>query len=1045
MKRILNTFIDKYKSTLMVFLLIFFTGFVSYSNIPKESNPNIEIPYIWVDVYMDGVSPEDANKLIVKPLENEMKNINNVVYVEAEATEGYAYVFVEFEAGTDTKVAMDDVRDAVQIAKAELPNDAEEPVIEEFSSAKNQPVLEFMLSGNVSERILSKISDKLEDEISSIPEVLEVKISGKRNEMIDVTILPEKMNLYNISQSEVLALFRNNDSIIPAGTIEKKRGTFSFKIPGSVDTLEEILTMPVKVEDETTLTFRDIAEIKRTFKTPNSFARINGEKTIGFSISKRTGKNILHTVENVKHVVEEAKKQLPQGIEIKYTFDGSDDVNELITDLENNILSSVILVALVILATLGFRTSLLVGMAIPGAFLMGIIALNFMGISLNMVVLFSLIMSIGMLVDGAIVVSEYADKKMQEGLKKKEAFKEASARMAMPIISSTATTLAAFFPLLYWGGTTGQFMKYLPLTLIVTLTSSIFMALIFIPTLGSKFGKKYKNNEEAYNIQKLKAKEYHKIKGIEGLYYPFLNYSVKNPLTILLSVVLFSTFIMTSYVQSNKGTIFFPEGNADNISLVVKADGDYSIYEKNAMVKEVEDIILNKYSQYADYFYTRTFHSAGSIGRIKLTLKDWQERPTSGDIADKLREEFINYSGIKVEISEQRQGPTSAKELEIEIASNDYEKLKHTVLKIDEEFSKLNYLVDLDNDLPKNGIQWNFEIDREKAARFGTSVSEIGAAIQMMTNGVKISDYRPDDLDSELDIRVRYPEEDRNIQTLETLTINTKFGQVPLSTFVTQTFSPKVTSIFRLNSMQNVYMTANLREGAQLSNHVEEMQKIIEDVVQKDPDIRIFFAGDQEEQDATMSFLMNAFAISVFIMFMILVAQFNSYYQTFVVLSAIIFSTMGVFGLLYLLEEPFGIVMGGIGVISLSGIVINNNIVLIDTFNEKLIKFNNDYYAAIIETGVERLRPVFLTTITTILGLIPMAFKLNIDVMKGTILYDSPSSQFWYQLAYSLIGGMGFAFFITLLVTPALLVVFKTYNVKEKLKKIISKNKAVKV
>ena len=280
------------------------------------------------------------------------------------------------------------------------------------------------------------------------------------------------------------------------------------------------------------------------------------------------------------------------------------------------------------------------------------------------------------------------------------------------------------------------------------------------------------------------------------------------------------------------------------------------------MVKEVEDIILNKYSQYADYFYTRTFHSSGSIGRIKLTLKDWQERPNSGDIADKLREEFINYSGIKVEISEQRQGPTSAKELELEIASNDYEKLKNTVFKIDEEFSKLDYLVDLDNDLPKNGIQWNFEIDREKAARFGTSVSEIGAAIQMMTNGVKISDYRPDDLDSELDIRVRYPEEDRNIQTLETLTINTKFGQVPLSTFVTQTFSPKVTSIFRLNSMQNVYMTANLKEGAQLSNHVEEMQKIIEDVVQKDPDIRVFFAGDQEEQDSTMSFLINAFAIS---------------------------------------------------------------------------------------------------------------------------------------------------------------------------------------
>jgi multidrug efflux pump len=1028
MKNILNTLIEKYKSTLLVFILIFFTGFVSYSNIPKESQPNIEIPYIWVNVYMDGISPEDSEKLIVKPLENEMKKVNNVIYVESEGNEGSAYVFVEFEAGTDTTLAMSNVRDAVNIAKANFPAAAEEPLINEYSSAQNRSALDFMLSGNVSERLLTKIANKLELEIKSIPEVLDVEIAGKRKEMIDVTILPEKMALYNINQGEVFSLFKNNNQIIPAGTMEKNKGSFSFKISGSVDTLEEILHMPVKQTDNVTLTFQDIAEIKRIFKAPTSFARINNKKTIAFSVKKREGQNILNTVEEVKLVISDFQSNLPDSIDIKYTFDGSEDVNELITDLENNILSSVILVALVILGALGFRTSVLVGLAIPGAFLMGIICLYFMGISLNMVVLFSLIMSIGMLVDGAIVVSEYADKKMQEGYDKKEAFKEASSRMSMPIISSTATTLAAFFPLLYWTGTTGQFMKYLPITLIVTLTSSIFMALVFIPTLGSKFGKKYKNTEEANNIKQLKLKNYDKIKGMEGIYFPFLNYSVKHPITVLACVILFSITIATTYLNSNKGTIFFPEGNSDAMSLIIKADGDYSIYEKNEMVKEIEEIVIKKYSKYVDFFYTSISHGE-NIGKIKLTFKDWKERPKSADIADILRKEFKDYSGVKVEMSEQKEGPTSGKDLQLSIGSNSSDKLYNIVKELNSQFKSLNYLIEVTDDYPQNGIQWDFNVDREKATRFGTSLSEIGASIQMITNGVKISEYRPEDIEDELDIRVRYPEKDRNIQTLQTLTINTKFGQVPLSTFVTQTFSPKISSIFRLNGMKDVLIMANMKEGEQLSNHIDELKKIIKDVVQDDPDIRVDFQGDQEESDETMNFLIKAFGISIFIMFMILVAQFNSYYQTFIVLSAIIFSTMGVLGLLYFIEQPFGIVMGGIGLISLSGIVINNNIVLIDTFNEKLKFFKGDYYTAIIETGVERLRPVFLTTITTILGLIPMALKLNIDVMKGTVLYDSPSSQFWYQLAYTLIGGMSFAFFITLLVTPALLVLFKKYNI----------------
>tara|TARA_Y100001960_G_scaffold328546_1_gene417589 strand:+ start:15201 stop:18317 length:3117 start_codon:yes stop_codon:yes gene_type:complete len=1027
MSGIIDFFIDKYKSTLLIFILIFTVGYTSYLNIPKESNPNIEQPYIIVNVSLEGISPQDSEKLLVKPLENELKNVNNVIYYESEGGEGFAWVFVEFAAGTDTNIAMDNVRDAVNTAKRNLPNEAEEPTIEEYSATRSRPVLSLSVSGNVDFSVLNKISNELEENLKTIPEILEVRIRGDRDEVIDITLSATKMASYNIHQSEVLSLFSNNDILVPAGNIENENGTISLKIDGKIDSIEQILETPVKVFDGFILKFKDIATVNRIYKTPTSFARINGENTIGLSITKRQGKNILETVAYSKAVVEEFKKEIPDNVHITYTFDGSKDIVDLLNDLENNIISSVILVFLVILATLGFRSSLLVGFAIPGAFLIGIIILYYLDISMNMVVLFSLIMSIGMLVDGAIVVSEYADKKMLEGLDKKEAFRLAAKRMSMPIISSTGTTLAAFFPLLFWGGTTGQFMVYLPMTLIFTLTASIFMALIFIPTLGSVFGKRRVNEAEIANLNAIENKDYKNLNGLESLYYPLLNYSVKNPKTIILGIILLSVLIISSFVKSNHGTIFFPEGNADNITLFVKAEGDYSIYEKDKMVREIENRLLDKskpFNPHIKYFYVSTISDEYNIGRISLTLHDWKERPQSGEIADMLREEFKDLSGIRVEISEARQGPSSEKEIEMDISSNNFDNLFNGMQELDQELRKLDYIVDLINELPKNGLQWNFNIDREKAALYGTSIAEIGSALQMLTNGVKITEYIPDDIDEDIDVRVRFNESDRNIQTLQTLTVNTSQGLVPLSTFVTLEYKPKIISIFRLNGVESRALSANLKDGVLLSEKMDELNAIVKKIEEKH-NISVYFAGDSEEQDSTSKFLINAFYASVFLMFLILVAQFNSYYQTFVVLSAIVFSTTGVMLLLYLLEQPFGIVMGGIGIISLAGIVINNNIVLIDTFNEKMIKHNNNHIEAVIETCLERFRPVFLTTITTILGLIPMAFKLNIDTLKGVILYDSPSSQFWYQLAYSIIGGMGFAFFITLFMTPALLIVFK--------------------
>tara|TARA_B100000700_G_scaffold71271_1_gene79245 strand:+ start:11248 stop:14349 length:3102 start_codon:yes stop_codon:yes gene_type:complete len=1027
MKTIINFFIEKYKSTILIFLLIFITGLSSYFSIPKESQPNIEIPYIWVDVFLEGVSPEDSEKLIVRPLENELKNLQDLKEIKGEASESFGSVFLEFEAGTDTDAALANVRDAVTIAKAELPPSAEEPVIREFSMADERPVLTITVSGNVDQRSLDKVVNYIDEELSGISEVLNTDISGQRTEMIEITISPEKMQLYNISQSEVLNLFNNNDRLIPAGKLENFTQNIAFKISGAVDTLDEIKNMPIRVIDDQVLLFKDLATINRVYKTPSSFARINTENAIGISVKKRSGANILDTVEKSKNVVEKIKNEIPSSIHIKYTYDGSQEVNDLLEDLENNIISSVFLVFLVIVAALGFRTSVLVGLAIPSAFLMGILILQLSGISINMVVLFALIMSIGMLVDGAIVVSEYADKKMQEGLNKKEAFKEAAIRMSMPIISSTATTLAAFFPLLFWPGTTGQFMSYLPLTLIVTLTSSVFMALIFIPTLGSKFGRSYTHETAKENLKALRKGDYTKISGLERLYFPVLKYSVNNPKTTIFSIILLSIFIVVSYVGNNAGSLFFPEGNSDNMNVYIKDRGDYSIFEKDQLVRKVEKEIIEEFSNVTKTFYTRTVNSGDTIGRISLTFKDWQERPSSSIIANNVREHFMNTYGYTVEVRESRGGPTSGKELQLELSSNNKDNLYNSVEELTKKFKELGYITDIENDLPLSGMQWEFDIDRQLASQYGTSLSAIGSKIQFVTNGLKITEYNPDDLDEEIDVRIRFPNDQRTIETINNLMIETNKGQVPISTFVERKFTPKVTSITRIDGKETITLAGNIKEGYLLNNKLPEIESILKDVLNKNPNVSFKFAGDQEEQNNTMQFLMSAFGIAIFIMFMILVAQFNSYYQTFIVLSAIVFSTMGVLGLLYIMNEPFGIVMGGIGVISLAGIVINNNIVLIDTYNEKYNEYN-DYYKAVIETGIERFRPVLLTTITTILGLVPMAFKLNINVFNGTILYDSPSSQFWYQLAYSIIGGMGFAFFITLIITPALLIVFKHHK-----------------
>lgn len=1017
LNNLLGNLVDKYKSTLFVFLLILLTGYLSYQNIPKESDPEIIVPMIGVDVTLNGVSPEDSEKLILKPLESKLKNVKNVKNVISTAGEGYGYVEIEFLAGSDIQIALNDVKSAVDLATPDLPSSAEEPIVTEYDSSA-PPVYNFSIYGNVDERIINRAVDELEERIRSLKEVLKVEITGKREEIVEVTIRPEKMELYNLRSQEIFNLFQNNNQLIPAGTMSNNYGNMAFTIKGSVDNLSEILEMPIKKVNNQVIKFQDVANITRVYDTSTSISRLNTENSISVSVKKRAGENIFNTVQEIKKVIEEFKKGIPENIKIQETYDDSIDVQQFMDDLESSIFTSIILVFIVILAALGFRNSVLVGLAIPSSFFMAILYFYLMEYSLNLIILFALIMSIGMLVDGAIVVSEYADKRMQEGMDRKEAFKIASQRMALPIISSTATTLASFVPLLWWPGQTGQYMYGLPLTLIVTLSASIIVSLVFIPTIGSVYGKQLKVGEDNLSLI-IKNSEYEKLKGMEKIYYYIINYSINNVKKTLFVLFLFSISVIGGYIYKNAGTLFFPDMGANSVTVYVANKGDYSLEEKLSLITDLEKDLIKNYSKDARFFRTN-IDLGDYIGSVRITLKNWKERPHSNEISDEIREKYSNYKGLNVTVEEPSSGPTSGKELEIEISSNDNERLENAVIEIDKEFKNSGYLVDVENELPSSGFQLNFSVNREKATLYGTSTTEVGTTLQMLTNGIKIGELRPADLKEEIDIRVRYPKEERNVNTLNTIKVNSDNGLIPLYSIVNLEYIPKVTQIRRQYGMRSIKIGANMKEGILLSDKQEEIREIVKSKLGSDGLVKATYVGDQEEEDETTIFLQYAFIAALLMMFLMLLAQFNSYRQVLITMSAIVFSTVGVLGLLLILGQPFGIVMGGIGVIALAGIVINNNIILIDSFNERM-KNGENIKEALIKTGLDRLRPVFLTTITTVLGLLPMAFKLNIDLFNGTWTYNSPTSQLWYQLSYSIIGGISFAFFVTLIVTPCLL------------------------
>ena len=1021
--QVINAAMGRSRTVIISLITVLIAGIIAYVTVPKEAEPDIEIPIIYVYIEHVGISPEDAERLLVRPMEQELRSIEGIKEMIAEAFEGGASVQIEFEAGIDTDKALQDVRERVDAAQAKLPGESEEPTVNEVKMTRFDPMLVLNLSGNVPERTLTTIAKELREQLESVTGVLEVNLVGVREELMEVVVDPLAMESYSLDQAQIVSFVARNNKLVAAGSLQSTEGRFPVKVPGVFENAADVLDLPIKADGERIVHFRDIAEVRRTYKDAESYARLNGKPAIAIEVVQRGGANLLQAIEDAMTVVAASRAYWPEEIEVSVSKDKSKDVRDMLSELQNSVIAAVLLVFIVIVGILGIRSALLVGISIPGSFLLGILLISSFGITINMMVLFALIMAVGLLVDGAIVVTEMADRRLAEGESRRDAYSRAAIRMSWPIIASTCTTLAAFVPLALWPGTSGEFMKYLPITLIAVLASSLLMALLIVPTLGSLFGKTGAISEAARNnLAAAETGDLDSITGFTGKYVQFLKRSMQHPWRNVGLVTALLVSIYLAFIVFGKGSEYFPEVEQPFAMVDIRARGDLSIDEQDYLVRQVEERLLDMPE--IEYLYVKTGdvrEAPDQIGSLTLNLIDWDKRRSSDEILAEVRERTSDLHGIYIETRKPDPGPPIGKPIFIEFSSRDAKLVEETIAIVRAELEQNPAVVNIEDGRPLPGIEWQIKVDRAEAARFGADITLVGAMVQLVTNGIMIGEYRPDDSDDEIEIRVRYPSEDRSLSQLDQLRIPTPGGQVPISTFVERVPAQKVSTITRTDTRRTMTIEADVAEGYLENAVISELQQQAA-TLDIDPRVSVAFRGSIEDQREDETFLGQAMMMAIAMMAIILVTQFNSIYQALLILTAVMFSTGGVLLGHLVAGMPFGVIMSSIGVITLAGIVVNNNIVFIDTYNV-LRRRGSDAFDAILRTCAIRLRPVLLTTVTTIIGLMPMVLGVNINLIGREVSIGAPSSQWWTQLASSVAGGLAFATILTLFLTPSLLMI----------------------
>ena len=1028
------TFIDaaisRTRSTLLMMGVVILCGLIARSVLPIANEPHIDLPYFYVGIVHEGISPEDSERLLVQPMEIEIRKIEGVEELKSTASEGMAALLVEFSVEHDLDQALIDVREAVDRAKAEIPKTAEEPFVRELS-ADDFPTIQINLIGeNVSERAVYVAAMTLRDELETIPSVLAADLQGDREELLEVIIDPSALKAYSISSEELINTLLRNNRLIPAGSIDTGQGRFSVKVPSVVETAGDVLGLPVRTQGDTVVTLNDVATIHRTFKDRTSYSRVNGREAMTISISLRANGNVIDTVDQVLTIVDAARPNIPDGIEVLISQNQAEFANEQVTELQGNIFTALALVMVVVVAAMGFRSGVIVGLGIPVSLLFSVIIIYLLGYTFNFMVMFGMLLGLGMLIDGSIVITEYADRQMADGIGHKEAYSSAVKRMFWPVVASTATTLAAFLPLMFWPGVSGEFMRYLPVTVFTVLSGSLLYALMFGPVLGTLFGKPdaHKGKISA-EIHLLETGDPTTLKSVTGQYARMVTGVAARPFFTMAIIGGLLLSIFLAYGKFGVGMVFFSDSDPQYIQVSVRGRGNFSVSESNELVKQVENEILQLEGIRAVNARAMLPGSGGpnngssdTIGSLFIELYPESQRTVKGNaIMQQIRDRSAQFVGISVEVLPIEMGPPVGKPIQIELRSANRALLEPALARIRAHLETMPQLVDIDDSSALPSIEWRLSVDRAQASIYGADVSSAGIAVQLVTNGVKVDEYRPDGADDAVDIRVRYPERERGIRAMSELRVSTKQGMVPLSNFVHMAPVPGVDSFERIDGVPVETVRADVIEGVYADAMVSEIQAWL--ATQEFPaGLEIDFRGANEEQANAMAFVQVAFLLSLLLMFVLLVTQFNSFYQSALILLAVIMSTAGVLLGLLITGNPFSAILSGVGIVALAGIVVNNNIVLIDTFNHVRDEHPELHVRdVIVRAASQRLRPVMLTTVTTVFGLLPLACGLSIDLINRSYSVAGQMSVFWGPLSQAIVFGLSFATILTLIATPAML------------------------
>jgi len=1019
----------KNRTTIAVLgLIIILLGGYSYMSLPREAFPDIPIPHIMVHTIYEGVSPEDMETSVTMEIEKELNGIRGVKEIRSSSAEGVSIIDVEFNPDVKTDVALQRVRDRVEIAKGELPIDAEEPLIQEINFAEF-PIMTISISGDVSPYQFKEIADDLQDALEAVPGVLKVNVLGALEPEIRLEFDPDRLAVYNLMIPEILALIPSENVNISAGGLDTPGTKFNVRIPAELVTAEEVDHLLLTVRDGNPIYLSDVATVTDAFKDRTSFSRLNRADNVTLTVQKRVGANVIHISDYVRAVVDQAQKQIPGAVKFDITFDMSKYIRNMVADLENNIMSALILVTGVLLLFLGWRPSTIVAMIIPLSMLITSFLIQMLGYTLNMIVLFSMVLVLGMLVDNAIVIVENIFRHVQSGYGRVEAAILGAREVAWPVTTSTFTTVCAFLPLMFWPGIMGDFMKYLPITLSLGLLSSLFVGLVFNPTICSVWTGRVAQKHKKENWF---VRGYRQIQGA----------GLKNPgLTLFLAICLLAGLTIL-YGKIGKGTEFFPEGDPERAVIDVRAPQGTNIHETDRIVKIIEQRV-EPYKTYIKHIITNVGASGGGmnliasaggphLANITLVFYDFADRKRpSTEIIAEIRKDIEDISGAEIKIEAEEEGPPTGAPIAVRLIGEDFKTLERLNSQLYQAIANVPNVVNLRSDLEATRPELAFTVNRRVAMLLGVNTATVGNFLKMAVFGTKVGTYRR--FNDEYDITVRLPLARRlNIDDLYRLQIPNISGKaVPISSLGSFEYRGGFGTINRVDQKRVVNLTADA-EGRLSSEVLIDVQKKLSEI-ELPVGYGISYTGEKETEDESRAFLGKAFGIALLLVVLVLVIQFNSLMVPLIIMTTVILSLIGALTGLLICGLPFGIIMTGIGVISLAGVVVNNAIVLL-AYTRQLQMRGMDLLSAAAEAGVTRLRPVLLTATTTIIGLIPMAIGISFDFHTFTLATKSESSQLWRNMAVVVIFGLSFATILTLVVAPSLYVMFSKLSLRLGLK-----------